>query len=93
MSYLFEYIGLLVLAGIFLFCVCWCCGRCGGKVVNYRRRPAMKPCLIGFLIFGTLVFLAGSGIELTGWRFPKFTSNLIHKNLHPSKVGEFVMVV
>lgn len=26
----------------------------------------MKPCLIGFLIFGTLVFLAGSGIELTG---------------------------
>lgn len=26
----------------------------------------MKPCLIGFLVFGTLVFLAGSGIELTG---------------------------
>jgi len=26
----------------------------------------MKPCLIGFLIFGTIVFLAGSGIELTG---------------------------
>lgn len=35
MSYLFEYIGLLVLAGIFLFCICRCCGRCGGKVVNY----------------------------------------------------------
>jgi len=63
---LFEYIGLLVAAGIFLFCLCRCCGRCGGKVVNYRRRPAMKACLIGFLVFGTLVFLAGSGIELTG---------------------------
>lgn len=26
----------------------------------------MKPCLIGFLVFGTIIFLAGSGIELTG---------------------------
>jgi hypothetical protein len=66
MSYLFEYFGLLVFGGIILMCICRCCGRCGGKIVNYRRRPALKICLVGFLIFGTICFLVAAGIGLVG---------------------------
>jgi hypothetical protein len=65
-SYLFEYFAILVLSGIFLVCICRCCGKCGAKTVNYRRRPMMKVCLFGFLIFGSVVFIIGSILHIVG---------------------------
>ncbi len=34
--------------------------------MNYRRRPALKICLVGFLIFGTISFVVAAGIGLVG---------------------------
>ncbi len=66
MSYLFEYFGILTFLYMIGFCVCRCCGRCGGKITLYRRRPLMKMCLIGFVIFGTIILVLGGTAALVG---------------------------